>query len=77
MISFDDQLLLFGGLAVPSGPTQPGAELVEDSYCSDGSGWTNEQHTFCVKGVVVYNRLLQCILCSVKLELSSEPTNYI
>ena len=49
MISFDNQLLLFGGHGVPSGPTQPGAEFVEDPRLTDGSGWTNELHTFCLK----------------------------
>ena len=44
MISYDDQLLLFGGYGVPSGSTQPGAEFVE--FSSTSTGWTNELHTF-------------------------------
>ena len=29
MVCYDDQLILFGGYGIPSGPTQPGAEFVE------------------------------------------------
>lgn len=43
MIAYDNQLLLFGGYGVPSGPTQPGSAFVRD--VSD-HGWTNELHTF-------------------------------
>lgn len=51
MISHDDQLLLFGGYGAPSGPTQPGAEFLKDTrFPSYDNGWTNELHTFCLKG---------------------------
>ena len=46
MIAYGDQLLLFGGAGVPSGPTQPGSEFLLDDKDTDGSGWTNELHTF-------------------------------
>ena len=49
MISYDDQLLLFGGHGVPSGSTQPGAEFVNDTRYTSGTGWTNELHTFSLK----------------------------
>ena len=47
MISHDNQLHLFGGYGIPSGPTQPGAWFVKDTNYRDGRGWTNEIHTFC------------------------------
>ena len=50
MISYDDKLLLYGGYGIPSGPTQPGAEFIKDPRFTDGSGWTNELHTFCLEG---------------------------
>ena len=49
MISHDNQLLLFGGYGVPSGPTQPGAEFVNNANYTDSRGWTNELHTFCLE----------------------------
>ena len=49
MISHDNQLLLFGGYGVPSGPIQPGAKFVKNTNYTDGSGWNNELHAFCLK----------------------------
>ena len=46
MVSYGSNLVLFGGYGIPSGPTQPGAEFVKWSKYTDGSGWTNELHTF-------------------------------
>ena len=46
MVAYQAKLVLFGGYGVQSGPTQPGAVFVKDSSNSDGSGWTNELHTF-------------------------------
>ena len=46
MVAYDSNLVLFGGYGIPSGPTQPGAEFVKNSKYTDGSGWTNELHTF-------------------------------
>ena len=48
MINHDNQLLLFGGYGIPSGPTQPGAEFVKNVNNPDGRGWTNALHTFCL-----------------------------
>ena len=46
MMAHDSKLVLFGGHGVPSGPTQPGAEFVNNSRATDGGGWTNELHVF-------------------------------
>ena len=46
MVAYGSNLVLFGGYAIPSGPTQPGAEFVKGSKYTDGSGRTNELHTF-------------------------------
>ena len=49
MISSDDNLILFGGFGLPSGPIQPGAEFVKSTKFTDGRGWTNELHTFSLR----------------------------
>ncbi len=49
MIAYEDHLLLFGGYGVPSGPTQPGSEFVLNDDVTDGSGCTNELHTFDIR----------------------------
>ena len=46
MISYGKKLLLFGGDGIPSGPAQPGSQLVKITSHSDGREWTNELHTF-------------------------------
>ena len=46
MVTYGNMLILFGGYGVPSGPTQPGAQFLEDI---DGWGCTNELHTFDLK----------------------------
>ena len=46
LVTYGDQLVLFGGYGLPSGPTQPGAEFVKDTSYTDGSGWSNELHSF-------------------------------
>ena len=48
MVSYEDQLILFGGYGVPSGPTQPGAEFMSNKR-TDGRGWTNELHSYHLK----------------------------
>ncbi len=45
----EDQLILFGGYGYPSGPTQPGAEFIKSTKYTDGSGWTNELHSYSLK----------------------------
>ena len=47
MVSFlQDQLAVFGGYGVPTGPTQPGAMFTKDTDSTDGRGWSNELHVF-------------------------------
>ena len=54
MVSYEGKLILFGGYGTPSGPTQPGAEFIENFGFTDGRGWTNELHMFDVqKGEIV------------------------
>ena len=46
MVSFlQDQLAVFGGYGIPTGPTQPGATFIKDCFTS-GDGWSNELHVF-------------------------------
>ena len=49
LASYEDQLILFGGFGIPSGPTQPGAEFVKNTKYPDGHGYTNELHSFSLK----------------------------
>ena len=49
MFAHGSNLVLFGGYGVPSGPTQPGAEFINNSRFTNGGGWTNEVHTFDLK----------------------------
>ena len=47
MVSFlQDQLAVFGGYGIPTGPTQPGAMLTKSIDFTDGRGWSNEFHVF-------------------------------
>ena len=46
MVVWGEKCVLFGGYGIPSGPTQSGADFVSST---DGSGWTNEMHTFDLK----------------------------
>ena len=46
MVAYGSNLVIFGGCGIPSGPTQPGAEFIKNSRFTDGTGWTNEFHTF-------------------------------
>ena len=49
MVAHDSKLVLFGGYGIPSGPTQSGAEFIENSRYTDGRGWTNDVHIFDLK----------------------------
>ena len=49
LVTYGDQLVLFGGYGLPSGPTQPGAEFIKDTNYTDNIGWSNELHSFNVK----------------------------
>ena len=50
MVFSDGKLWLFGGLGIPSGPTQPGAEYSEDFVekedDDDDYRYTNELHVY-------------------------------
>ena len=50
MISFGDNLGVFGGYGIPRGPTEP-RSFIKDTRYTDGSGWTNEFHIYHLKGV--------------------------
>ena len=43
MVSYEGQLILFGGYGILSGPTQPGAQF---ERFTTNSGYTNELHSF-------------------------------
>ena len=46
MVSFfQDQLAIFGGYGIPTGPIQPGATFIKDNFTS-GRGCSNELHVF-------------------------------
>ena len=45
MIAFRNSLVVFGGYGVPQGPTEPQSFIMDTEY-ADGSGWTNEFHTY-------------------------------
>ena len=48
MVSFGDNLGVFGGYGIPWGPSEP-ASFVRDARLRDGSGWTDELHIFHLK----------------------------
>ena len=41
-----NQLAMFGGFGIPTGPIQPGAMFTKDTKHTDGRGWSNELHVF-------------------------------
>ena len=43
---FRDQLAVFGGYGIPTGPIQPGAMFTKSTDYTEGSGWSNELHVF-------------------------------
>ena len=45
MIAFRNSLVVFGGLGVPQGPTEP-QSFIKNTFTTDGSGWTNEFHIY-------------------------------
>ena len=49
MVSFlQDQLAVFGGYGIPTGPTQPGAMFTKSTHYTDGRGWSSELHVFTI-----------------------------
>ena len=48
MISFGDNLGVFGGYGLPRGPTEP-RSFLKYTRATDGRGWTNEFHVYHLK----------------------------
>ena len=46
MISHNEEILLFGGYGTTTGPIQQGSQFIVNTNTTDGSGWTNELHSF-------------------------------
>ena len=46
MISHNEEIVLFGGRGIPTGPIQQGSKFIVDNKFTDGRGWTNELHSF-------------------------------
>ena len=47
LVSFQgNKAALYGGVGIPTGPTQPGSTFIMHAGCSDGRGCTNEFHLF-------------------------------
>ena len=46
MISHNEEIVLFGGRGIPTGPIQQGSKFIVSKKFTDGSGWTNELHSF-------------------------------
>ena len=47
MVPFlQDQLAVFGGYGIPTGPTLPGTIFTENTKQTDGRGWSSELHLF-------------------------------
>ena len=49
MVVWGEKCVLLGGYGIPSTPTQSGADFVRIDIRTDGSGSTNEIHTFDLK----------------------------
>ena len=67
MVSFlQDELAMFGGYGVPTGPTQPRAMFTKDTRFTDGRGWSNELHVFNItEGMLALSVLSNlCLPCS-------------
>ena len=59
MVVYNNHLILFAGYGIPSGPIQPGSEFILDRKATDGSGWTNEMHSFDLKE----GERVKCVQC--------------
>lgn len=46
MIAYKNKLVVIGGYCVPTGYIQEGSEFIKAVHSTDGSGWTNEIHSF-------------------------------
>ena len=45
MIAFGSSLVVFGGIGIPQGPTEP-RSFIKITTITDGRGWTNEFHVY-------------------------------
>ena len=55
MTAFRKSLVVFGGIGVPQGPTEPQSFMKSAGY-TDGTGWTNEFHIYNLsEGIQVNN----------------------
>ena len=61
MISFGERLGVFGGYGIPRGPTEP-QSFIKDTRFTNGSGWTNEFHTYHLKEGVYNSSVIVPIL---------------
>ena len=61
MISFGDNLGVFGGYGIPRGPTEP-QSFIKNTRFTDGRGWTNEFHIYHLKEGV-YTFVTPQLLC--------------
>ena len=61
MISFGDNLGVFGGYGLPRGPTEP-QSFIKDTRFTDGRGWTNEFHIYHLKEGVYNSSVIVPIL---------------
>ena len=53
--TYSENLICTGGYGIPSGLHQLQSQFILDNYYDDGSGWTNELHSFNLKeGEVEY-----------------------
>ena len=59
MVVYNNQLILFGGAGIPSDPIQPGSEFIVNSDDTDGSGSTNEMHSYDLKE----GERVECVQC--------------
>ena len=59
MVVYNNQLIVFGGGGIPSGPIQPGSEFIVNPNATDGRGWTNEMHSFDLKE----GERVECVQC--------------
>ena len=67
MVVYGRKLILFGGYGVPSHPSQQ--DFVKSSRLTDGSGWTNELHSFDLEeGECDVLPLTVCSCCACPLD---------
>ena len=48
LIIVHENIIVIGGYGIPTGPTQLGASFIKNKKSTNGSGWTNEVHSFSI-----------------------------